>query len=196
MVDVDVDAIDILSASSWKNTTTFQSIQNKETQKKYYARMNSSPEVQTLVEMDSKLFGSVIEKMICELLKLGPRASSQNDGTRLGKKIEIKAARYWISGSGGGGGGGDCCWQHLEPDHDYEYALLALLDFHCLQLWAISKSRLMGEMREKKIVTCQGKQGWWVKKSDILPYLTPIHSVAEFDAFITGDDSSSSLSSL
>lgn len=184
---VDVDANDILAASSWKNTTTFQSIQSKETQKKYYARMNSSPEVQTLVEMDSKLFGSVIEKMICELLQFGPRASSQNDGTRLGKKIEIKAARYWIGGSGSGG---DCCWQHLEPEHDYEYALLALLDFHCLQLWAISKSRLMGEMREKKIVTCQGKQGWWVKKSDILPYLTQIHSVAEFDAFITGEQSS------
>jgi len=128
------------------------------------------------------------------------------------KKIEIKAARYWIggcgdggsgggggggsggggSGGGGGGSGGDCCWQHFEPEHDYDYVLLALLDFHEWVLWAIPKSLLMGEMREKKIVTCQGKQGWWVKKSDILPYLTPIHSVTELDAFITGEDASTS----
>jgi hypothetical protein len=44
---------------------------------------------------------------------------------------------------------------------------------------------VMGELREKKIVTFQGKQGWWTRKSDILPYLTPIHSVSQLDAFIT-----------
>lgn len=42
----------------------------------------------------------------------------------------------------------------------------------------------MGEMREKKIVTFQGKQGWWVRKSAILSYLTPIKNIEELDAFI------------
>jgi hypothetical protein len=43
----------------------------------------------------------------------------------------------------------------------------------------------MGEMREKKIVTFQGKQGWWVTKSAILPYLTPINSRAELEEFVS-----------
>ena len=42
----------------------------------------------------------------------------------------------------------------------------------------------MGEMREKKIVTFQGKQGWWTKKSDIIPYLTSINTIAELHGFI------------
>ena len=166
---------DILSANYWKNTNTFNQIIDKETQIKYYKRMNSCEEVLQLVELDSKPFGSVAEKMICELFKLGPRSSSQNDGTRHGKKIEIKSARYWA-------GKDDCVWQHLEPEHDYEYALFALLGFNKWNIWGIQKSVLMGEMREKKIVTFQGKQGWWVKKSAILDYLKPIHNISELDS--------------
>lgn len=166
---------DILSANYWKNTNTFKQIIEKETQIKYYKRMNSCEEVLQLVELDSKPFGSVAEKMICELFKLGPRSSSQNDGTRHGKKIEIKSARYWA-------GKDDCVWQHLEPEHDYEYALFALLGFNKWNIWGIQKSVLMGEMREKKIVTFQGKQGWWVKKSAILDYLKPIHNISELDS--------------
>ena len=79
---------------------------------------------------------------------------------------------------------GQGVWQHLEPDHDYEYALFALLDFHGWNVWGIKKSLLMGECREKKVVTFQGKQGWWTKKSAILPYLTPIKSKADLAAFI------------
>lgn len=167
---------DILS-SGWRNTAAFKSITGKETQTKYYTRMNACAEVLQLVELESKPFGSVAEKIISEVFHLGPRTSSQNDGTLNGKKIEIKCARYWA-------GKDDCVWQHLEPDHDYEYALLAILDFHGWKVWCIKKSLLMGEMREKKIVTFQGKQGWWTKKSALLPYLTPITSIAELQTFI------------
>lgn len=168
---------DILSVNYWKNTKTFKTIKDKETQFKYYKKMKSCDEVLQLVDLESKPFGAESEKIIVEIFKLGPRTSSQNDGTRHGKKIEIKSARYWA-------GKDDCVWQHLEPDHDYEYALFTLLDFHGWKVWIIKKSFLMGEMREKKIVTFQGKQGWWVKKSAILPYLTPINTIAELDTFI------------
>ena len=167
----------ILSAAFWKNTKTFQSIKDKETQIKYYKRMNSCEEVLQLVDLESKPFGSESEKILQEIFQLGARTSSQNDGTRLGKKIEIKSARYWA-------GKDDCVWQHLEPEHDYEVALFALLDFQGWKVWAIAKSVLMGEMRDKKIVTFQGKQGWWVRKSAVLSHLTPIRSVAELDAFL------------
>lgn len=167
----------ILSADYWKNTTTFKSIKDKETQIKYYKKMNSCEEVLQLVDLESKPFGTESEKIIGEIFKLGPRTSSQNDGTRNGKKIEIKSARYWA-------GKDDCKWQHLEPDHDYEFALFTLLDFHGWRVWGIKKSLLMGELRDKKIVTYQGKQGWWVTKSAIEPYLTPITNVEQLDAFI------------
>jgi hypothetical protein len=167
----------ILSASFWKNTTAFKAIKDKETQIKYYKRLNSCEEVLQLVDLESKPFGSVSEKIIQEIFNLGPRTSSQNDGTRGGKKIEIKSARYWA-------GKDDCVWQHLEPGHDYEIALFALLEPHGWKVWGIKKSLLMGDMRDRKIVTFQGKQGWWVRKSAILPYLTPINTIADLDAFI------------
>ena len=170
-------SVDILSANNWKNTKSFKEITEKETQIKYYKKNNSCDEVLQLVDLESKPFGSVSEKMICEIFNFGPRTSSQNDGTRNGKKIEIKSARFWA-------GKNDCIWQHLEPDHDYEYAIFALLDFQRWNIWCIKKSVLMGEMRERKIVTFQGKQGWWVRKSAILPYLTPIKNITELDDFI------------
>ena len=168
---------DILSVNYWKNTVSFKSIKEKETQIKYYKRMNSSEEVLELVDLESKPFGSVIEKLIQEIFKLGSRTSSQNDATRNGKKIEIKSARYWA-------GRDECIWQHLEPDHDYEFAIFVLVDFHGLKVWIIKKEVLMGELRDNKIVTFQGKQGWWVKKSAIIDHLTPIKSVDELDEFI------------
>jgi len=173
----DSPAADILSADHWKHTEAFISIQDKETQIKYYKRNDSCDAVMQLVSLESKPFGSVAEKIICEVFKIGPRTSTQNDGTRNGKKIEIKAARYWA-------GKNDCVWQHLEPEHDYDYALFALLDFHSWKVWGIKKSLLMGEMRDEKIVTFQGKQGWWVRKTAIEPYLTPINNISELDTFL------------
>ena len=175
----------MLSADSWKETRAFKSIQNKETQIKYYKKMGACEEVLQLVDLESKPFGTESEKIISEILELGPRTSSQNDGTRtiikmstlIKKKIETKTARYWA-------GKDDCVWQHLEPDHDYDFVIFALLDFHSFKLWIMKKSILMGEMRDKKIVTYQGKQGWWVRKSAILPYLTEIHSIEDLDNFI------------
>ena len=167
---------DTLLSEYWKNTTAFTTIQEKETQIKHYKRMNASPEVLELVQLESKPFGSVCEKIISELFGLGPRTSTQHDATLNNKKIEIKTARYWA-------GKDDCVWQHLEPEHDYDYAMFVLLNFHGWKVWCIKKTDLM-DLREKKIVTDQGKQGCWTRKSVILPYLTPIHTLAELQAFI------------
>lgn len=167
----------ILSTGYWKTTNSFKTIANKESQLKYYKRMNACEEILQLVELESKRFGSETEKIIVELLQLDPRTSTQHDGTLNGKKIEIKIARYWT-------GTDDCKWQHLEPEHDYEYAVFGLLDFHGFKLWCIKKSLLMGELRDKKIVTKQGKQGFWVKKNAVLPYLTPINTRADLAAFM------------
>jgi len=169
--------VDILSCESWKNTAAFKEIEEKETQIKFYKANNASAEVNQLVHLDSKPFGSAGEKMLAEIFGMGARTSTQNDGMLNGKKVEFKCARFWA-------GKDDCKWQHLEPDHDYEYALFALLDFHGWKVWCIKKSMLMGELREKKIVTFQGKQGWWTNKSAILPHLTHIKTRADLNGFI------------
>lgn len=164
----------VLSSLSWKKTKSFQNMTQKLTQLKYYEKNNSTDEVLQLVRLDSKPFGAISEKIIGEIFKLGPRTSSQNDATFNGKKIEIKCARYWA-------GKDDCIWQHLEQDHDYDYVLFGLLDFNKWRIWGIDKKKLMGELKEKKIITYQGRQGWWTRKSVILPYLTEINSIEEFE---------------
>lgn len=171
-----IKEVDILSSECWKNSKAYLLITQKETQVKYYTRNNSSKEVLELVNLDSKRFGSEAEKIIKEIFKMGQRTSTQNDGTINGVKVEIKAARYWDAKD-------ECVWQHLEADYDYEIAMFALLDFTGWNIWCIRKTLLMGELITKKIVTFQGKQGHWVKKSAILPYLTSIKSVEDLEIF-------------
>ena len=117
-------------------------------------------------------------QFMAELFKMAPRTSSQHDGIFEGHKCEIKCARRWA-------GKDDCRWQHLEPEHDYTVAMLALLEFHGWKVWCITKAQLMGELREKKVVTFQGKQGWWTLKSAIMPYLTPIRGLECLRKFIS-----------
>ena len=167
----------IFSPKSWKNMSAFKNISYRNSQLLYYKKNNANAEVLKLVALESRPFGIVCEKLLSEILHLGPRTSSQNDATFDGKKIEIKCARYWA-------GKDDCKWQHFEPEYDYEYVLVALLDFQKWKVWGIKKSFLMGELRDKKILTFQGKQGWWTMKKDILPYLTPINSTNDLEKLI------------
>lgn len=163
----------ILYSNSWKTTKSYKNMTQKMTQLKYYEKNNSTEEVLQLVKLDSKPFGAISEKIISEIFNLGPRTSSQNDATYNGKKIEIKCARYWA-------GKNECIWQHLEAEHDYDYVLFGLLDFSKWKIWCIDKKKLMGELKEKKVITYQGKQGWWTKKSDILPHMKEVNSIDEF----------------
>jgi len=168
----------ILSCEFWKNCDSYKAIDDdKMTQPKYYRLNNATPQVQKLVEMTSKTFGTESERIIAEIFKLGARTSTQNDGTMNGKKIEIKCARYWE-------GKDDCKWQHLEEFHDFDYALFVLLDFTGWKVWCIKKSLLMGDMRTKNIVVRQGEEGHITMKSKILPYMTPIRTIAELQAFV------------
>ena len=175
--DNPINALPLLSVDNWKHTNAFVQNKRRETQTQYYVRMNAAPDVVELVSLDSKPFGSVSESIMTELFQMAPRTSSQNDGVFEGHKCEIKCARRWA-------GKDDCRWQHLEPDHDYDFAMLALLEFHEWKVWCITKAQLMGELREKKVVTFQGKQGWWTLKSAVMPYLTPIRGLECLRKFV------------
>ena len=168
----------LLSVDHWKHSKAFTKNKRRDTQTKFYTDMNAAPEVIDIVSMDSKPFGSVSESILTEVFQMTPRISSQHDGVFEGHKCEIKCARYWA-------GKDECRWQHMEPEHDYDFAMLALLDFHGWNVWCITKAQLMGELREKKVVTFQGKQGCWTLKSAIMPYLTPIQGLECLRKFVS-----------
>ena len=170
MIQLRTYKMNILSLAYWKETKAFKKVLATESQEKYYRRMGAPPEVMDLVALESKSFGTKCEHLLAEIFGLGIRTRTQNDATLNGIKIEIKCARYW-------GGKDDCKWQHLEPEHDYQYLLAALLHTDgTWRVWGVSKKVLMGEMRDRMVVVYQGKQGWWFNKNSGLPYLTPIHS--------------------
>lgn len=168
--------MEALKSLTWKNTKAFTKVVSKETQLQYYIRREATPEVLSLVQLDSKPFGSAAEAILCEVFGMKKRTSTQNDGVFRGHKVEIKTARYWA-------GKDDCRWQHLEPEHDYRIALLALLDFDGFRIWAVDKQRLMGEMREAGVVTKQGKQGFWLTKNTAEEWLKPIRTVEDLEEF-------------
>jgi len=169
---------DINSFDNWRQNYKEIITNYNESQYEYYKKNGAPQEILDIVSMESKRFGSISEQVIAKNYNLEPRLSSQHDGIKKNKKIEIKCARYWA-------GKNECKWQHLEPEHDYDCVLFGLLDFNGdWKIWAIKKDILMGELREKKIVTYQGKQGWWCNKSKVIEYCSIIKSISDLDNFL------------
>jgi hypothetical protein len=167
----------ILHANNWSDM--FKDIINNysQSQSDYYKNNSENEDIREMARLDSKRFGSVSEEILRNLFDLGPRTSTQNDGTKNGIPLEIKAARRWA-------GRNDCKWQHIEPEHDYHCLLLALLDFDGWKVWIINKSVLFGVCRDNNLIEKQGLQGWWCKKSKIMPYLTEIHNTNDLVDFL------------
>ena len=157
----------MLLAKSWKHCSHIQKCLNKQTQYSYYKSMNSNETVLQMVQLHSKTFGTVSEKILQEVFNLKPRTSYQHDGIKYGKKIEIKSARYWTNTVQ------DCKWQHIEPHYDFDILLLALLDFQGFKVWGMGK-HTVNQLVNSRIITRQGKQGYWVNKNVIHHHLFPI----------------------
>ena len=167
-----------LSINNWLDIYKEIKKKYKESQRDYYKRNNASDDVLNLVSLESKRFGSISEKIIISLLNLGPRKSTEHDAIKKGKKIEIKSARYW-------GSKDECKWQHLELTHDYDCVLFCLIDFDgTWKIWGIRKELLFGELREKGILSHQGKQGWWTNKSQVIEYCSVIKGLCDLDNFL------------
>jgi len=161
------------------NTKAFLTHEESESQYDFYKRHNSTDETLKLINNESKSFGSLMEKIISEIFCLEKRVNEQQDGLFDNKKIEIKSSRYWVNSNY------DCKWQHIEPNHDFDICIFALVKFDCINCWAISKNDLFKkEMIEQKIISKQGKQGYWVKKSAIEKFLQPIKNKIDLQEFI------------
>lgn len=153
----------------WK-TKSYLNMSKKKSQLSFYKENNSSKEILSLVDKESKSFGTILENMIVEYFSLSKRINPQHDGILYNKKIEIKSARYWCCTT-------DCMWQHLEKDYDYDVCIFVLVEFSDIKTWVISKQKLFSKhLIDKKIMRKQGKQGHIVKKSLLIDYLTEVNS--------------------
>lgn len=163
--------VDLFDSINWKHIDSYKNFKKTISQSEYYEQNSSSIEVLNLVKLNSKIFGSICENIIIELLNLEKRTSSQNDATYKGYKFEIKTGRF-ISGKD------DCMWQHIEPDYDYDYLLCCLLNFNHFDIFYISKEQI-NLLIQSNIIKKQGKQGYICKKSQIINYITKINSSIE-----------------
>lgn len=170
--------MNILLIENWKkhisrNTTI--------SQYDYYKQNNSSEEILNIVLLNSKIFGTKAEDILKKIFDIGPRTSTQNDGTKFNKKIEIKTSRYW-------GGKDNYKWQHIEEEHDYEYILFALLDFNKWKCWITKKEFLFTYLKQHNLLKKQGTEGWICNGRDVTQYFTEILCVEDFDKYLTESD--------
>lgn len=144
----------------------------------WYKEHGSDEKTLKIVTEENKRYGSVIEKIVLAIKLIGNRENSEHDGIKKNKKIEIKSSRYWSQSY-------NCRWQHIEQDHDYDCVLFVLLHFDgSLKIWGIEKSVLFGELRQKNILTKQGKEGWWCDKENVIEYCKEIKTVDDLDSFL------------
>jgi superfamily II DNA or RNA helicase len=125
----------------------------------YYAQMNAAPEVMELIELNNRDFTEETKNIISEIFGIGTTGMYKN------KKLAIISTRYEKKNSED--------WQWTMPplkSTDFDFALFVLLDFQGFVIWGGK----IPEIPAQRILS----------KSDILPYLTPIKTRDDLDAFI------------
>lgn len=154
----------------WKNCNSFKNFEKKPTQYEYYLQNDSSLEILEIVKMNSKVFGTICEKIVTEILLMSPRLSSQNDATytfdNITYKFEIKCARFLKNTQ-------DCIFQHIEPEYDFDYLLLCVVNFTRFDIFYLKKEKVL-DLIAKNVIKKQGKQGYICRKKDIISHLVEI----------------------
>lgn len=162
---------------------------NKETMYDFYRNNNASDEVLSLVKLENKRFGTVMENMLTEYLGMTrpnknitsyDRTFVMNSGKDV--CIEIKSSRIWRKGKVQ-----QFKWQHIMKDHEYDMLLLAGLDFNNIRLYAISKKKVM-ELYDKGVIKKQGRaegQGLWFSLSQVKHYITDVGTRDKLLTFCT-----------
>lgn len=149
--------------------------QQKKTQVQYYKDHGCPEEIIEFFVRDvqGKTFGEkLMEPITREIFKMDPRDDSTHDHKKMGKKIEQKSARYHANGQ-------DWKWQHIEMEHDWNFIIIAGLDFQEI-LHFIATRETIESLISMGIITGQGKksengvanpqQGYWFSRSDFKKY--------------------------
>jgi hypothetical protein len=169
-----------LTSKKIKETNTFKEIKKSENQYEYYLRNNASPEILKLVKMSNRKFGCFMEKLCIEVLGLNEGIDSTHDAIFQDLLCEIKASRFWVSTE-------TFKWQHVMIKHECDFLLLCEVNFDHVNIYAITKEKVLDLHKEGKIKE-QGKknshQGLWFTYEQIKNYLTKISSQKDLINFI------------
>tara|TARA_B100000886_G_scaffold123723_1_gene83376 strand:+ start:1382 stop:2005 length:624 start_codon:yes stop_codon:yes gene_type:complete len=155
----------------------------------YYKKNNAPNSILKYVILPGKTFGEkYMERIAKEYFNFEKRENSSHDHIKNGKKIEQKSARFHSNGD-------DWKWQHIEMKHEWDYLLLAGLDFTSIRFYIASR-KIVEELINCNIITGQGKkndkgiaeaqQAYWFSRSDFSKnnkkfrdYFVPVHNESE-----------------
>ena len=172
----------MISIDKINKTKAFENIKNAKTQTDYYIENNAHADIIKMVALGNKSFGEKLQRIVLEHLNLDKPSSTGHDVQQKisGKKFEVKSSRFWTTN-------GDWKWQHIMEDHNYDYLLLVGINFQSVDIFIITKEKLMS-LKSKGLVTQQGGaegQGLWCNYSQIKDYLTSISNEEELNKFIS-----------
>lgn len=128
------------------------------TQYDLYKKQNSPYEIAKLAIPTGKTFGAFAETITNKFFKMDPRNGSGHDHNKINKKIELKSVRYTTSGK-------LSKFQHIEMQNDWEYLMLFVLNFDCIEYYITSRE-IVQQLIDCNVITGQGKygkpaQGYW-----------------------------------
>jgi|LakMenE01Jun11ns_1017448.scaffolds.fasta_scaffold9833590_2 hypothetical protein len=163
-------------------TKSYKSIRENKTQIDYYIENKSNPDIVKLVGLNNKSFGEKMQRIVMESLNLDkPDGSSHDMRENINNvKFETKSSRFWVKVE-------DWNWQHIMENHDYDYLLLCGLNFQGIDVFIISKNKLIN-LKDNGLVKQQGGgegQGLWCRYKNIKEYLTPINSKEDIIKYIS-----------
>lgn len=173
-----IDSDKILDINALRNLEEFKNYKKKKNQYDHYVSKGAKEEILRYVSIEGKGFGAEMEKLAREWLCMDNREKKKSkknvtkkkedtdttyDHLKNGEKIEQKSTRY---GSGGSPGK----WQHINIDHEWNYLLLAFLDYNDIKYHIAPKAKIL-ELIKKKVIKGQGTdgepdQGYWFDMSD------------------------------
>lgn len=151
-------------------THTFRDIKHN-SKYDFYKKLGACETILSFTKSEGKTFGTDIEKLTIEWFKMNKRINTQHDATLLSRKFEIKSSRYW---------GNKCNYkfQHLEPEHDFEYLITAVLKEDKIE------HRIMKKNKISPYLIKQGKQGFFLDGEVVERIGKVIHSTADILDYI------------
>jgi hypothetical protein len=162
-------------------TKAFESIKEVKTQVDYYTQNGAHTDIIKLVALGNRSFGEKIQRIVMEFFNLDKPETTGHDVKQntLGKKFEVKSSRFWVGTS-------DWKWQHIMEDHDYDYLLLCGVNFKKIDVFIITKQKVL-ELKEQGLVSQQGGgegQGLWCDYKTISDYVKRVSTPEEIIDFI------------
>lgn len=165
----------IIPISVITNSKEYANVMKKRTQFDYYRERGASDEILKLVTMNNKTYGTgFMESYIRSHFGMKNPINSEHDGIYMDKKFEIKAPRF--------GNTGTYFIQHLKPNHDFDYILIALLQPSGIETFVIKKPDMYKHLKLQK------GEGYFLRKNEIEIISHSVSDEEDLKTFLINDN--------